>query len=140
MPSLSQVNSQHNKKTPIANSNPALTPNIFPCSMAAHMPTASQAVDGISTGFIGGSDISSAPLKNPVGRPVTGTALTNAQRQKLYRQRHITVPAGESIPATIDRLAAQFDLSKADVTRALLRFALCNRNWGLHGFPGVVSK
>lgn len=69
------------------------------------------------------------------GRPASGQAKTNAQRQAEYRARHAIVPAGEMIPETIKRLADQFDISVPDVTRELLRFALCNRNWSKHGFP-----
>lgn len=75
-----------------------------------------------------------------VGRPCTGNAKSGAQRQKEYRQRHAIVPAGEKIPATIKRLADQFDLTVPQVTRELLRFALCNRNWSQSGFPSLVTE
>lgn len=75
-----------------------------------------------------------------VGRPVSGIAKTNAERQAAYRNRHVLVPAGEAIPQTIARLAKQFDLPESAVTRELLRFALCNRNWGKLGFPGLRGK
>lgn len=69
------------------------------------------------------------------GRPVSGKAMSNSQRQKKYRQRHKSVETGETMAATIKRLAVQFDLSESVVTRELLRFALCNRNWAVTGFP-----
>lgn len=69
------------------------------------------------------------------GRKPTGTALTNAQRQARYRARHKHIETGERIGATITALAKQFDLSEPVITRELLRFALCNRNWKQTGFP-----
>lgn len=74
------------------------------------------------------------------GRPKTGKALTNAERQKRYRARHKSVDTGETMAATIKRLADQFDLTESEVTRHLLRFALCNRNWAQTGFPLSVTK
>ena len=74
------------------------------------------------------------------GRRPTGKAKTGAQRQKEYRKRRALVPAGEAMPATIKRLADQFDLSSAQVTRELLRFALCNRDWSRLGFPSLVTE
>lgn len=47
---------------------------------------------------------------------------------------------GEQIAATIKRLADEFDLTQAEVTRELLRFALCNRNWQETGFPARLHK
>lgn len=69
------------------------------------------------------------------GRRVTGTAMTNAERQKRFWQRHKTIGTGDRIGATITRLAKEFDLSELQVTRELLRFALCNKNWARTGFP-----
>jgi hypothetical protein len=61
--------------------------------------------------------------------------MTNAQRQAKYRNTHVRVFVGDQITATIRRLAADFDLGEAEVTRELLANALCNRNWRLDGFP-----
>lgn len=69
------------------------------------------------------------------GRPATGHAMTGAERQRIFRRRHKTIETGERIGATITRLAADFGLSELEVTRELLRFALCNRNWSRTGFP-----
>lgn len=69
------------------------------------------------------------------GRRATGNAMTVAERQRRFRQRHKTIETGDRIGATIKRLADQFDLSELVVTRELLRFALCNRNWNQTGFP-----
>lgn len=71
------------------------------------------------------------------GRPTSPDSKTNAERQTAFRKRHVLVDAGGSIPQTIERLAAQYGLTKDQVTRELLRFALCNKNWGRFGFPGV---
>lgn len=71
------------------------------------------------------------------GRPCTGTAMTNAERQRKYRERHKAVDIGERMNATITKLAKEFDLTEDQVTRELIRFALCNRNWNQTGFPGV---
>lgn len=73
------------------------------------------------------------------GRPASGRAMTGAQRQKRYRQRHTMVETGERIGATIKRLAQQFELDELVVTRELLRFALCNRNWAQSGFPAIAT-
>lgn len=78
-------------------------------------------------------------VKRPPGRPSSGKAKTGAQRQKAYRQRHAIVPAGDLIPATIKALADQFGLTIPQVTRELLRFALCNKNWKRDGFPGCIK-
>lgn len=68
------------------------------------------------------------------GRPVTGTVLTNAERQRRWREKRATVVTGDRIAATIKRFAKEFDLTEDQVTRELLRFALCNRNWSRTGF------
>lgn len=72
------------------------------------------------------------------GRPSTGKALSNAERQREYRKRHKSVDIGENMTATIKRFAKEFDLSEDQVTRELIRFALCNNNWGKTGFPGAM--
>lgn len=69
------------------------------------------------------------------GRPATGRAMTGAQRIAKFRKSRALVPVGDRIGATIKRLAEQFDLSELVITRELLRFALCNRNWSKAGFP-----
>ncbi len=74
------------------------------------------------------------------GRPVTGRAMSGAERQRRFRKRHKTIETGERIGATIKRLAEQFELSELQVTRELLRFALCNRNWWRTGFPSRVTE
>lgn len=73
------------------------------------------------------------------GRPRSGNALTAAQRQARFRARHKFVDTGERIGATITKLAEQFDISELEVTRHLLRFALCNRNWKQTGFPSSTK-
>lgn len=79
-------------------------------------------------------------ITRPRGRPRKPDALSNAQRQKAFRQRHVVAETGETMNATIRRLAVQFDLPVAHVTRELLRFALCNRNWAQTGFPVMSNK
>lgn len=69
------------------------------------------------------------------GRPKQADSLTNAERQARFRAKRLQAETGERIAATIKRLAHDFDLTESDVTRHLLRFALCNRNWGQTGFP-----
>ena len=71
------------------------------------------------------------------GRPCTGTAMSNKERQRKYRQRHKSVDIGERMNLTITKLAKAFDLTEDQVTKELIRFALCNRNWQQTGFPGV---
>lgn len=69
------------------------------------------------------------------GRPKKDDSLTNAERQARWRAKRKTVETGERMAATITRLAHEFDLTEDEVTRHLLRFALCNRNWMQTGFP-----
>lgn len=69
------------------------------------------------------------------GRPCTGKAMTGAERQRKHRERHTQVDTGERMTATIKQLADEFDLTSDQVTRELIRFALCNRNWMQTGFP-----
>jgi hypothetical protein len=61
--------------------------------------------------------------------------LTNAERQAAFRRRHVSAEAGETMTATIRRFADQFDLPVSVITRELIRYALCNRNWSQTGFP-----
>lgn len=74
------------------------------------------------------------------GRSATGQALTNVERQAKWRESHKSVATGKAIAATIKRFAGEFDLSEDAITRELLRFALCNRNWAQTGFPLRVTK
>lgn len=74
-------------------------------------------------------------ITRPVGRPRSPDAMTNAQRQAAYRKRHKSVDVGESMTATIKRFAKHFDMTEDQITRELIRFALCNRNWIQTGFP-----
>lgn len=80
-----------------------------------------------------------APRKRPGPKP-SGRALTVAQRQARFRARHQQVETGERITATIRSLSLQFDLSESVITRELIRFALCNRNWSRTGFPQGRDK
>lgn len=74
-------------------------------------------------------------ITRPVGRPRKPDALSNSERQKAFRRRHVMAETGETMNSTIRRLAVQFDLPVSFVTRELIRFALCNRNWAQTGFP-----
>lgn len=76
----------------------------------------------------------------PVGRPRKPNAMTNAQRQAAYRKRHKSVDVGETMTASIKRFAKHFDLTEDQITRELIRFALCNRNWMQTGFPLRSNK
>lgn len=71
------------------------------------------------------------------GRPPVPGSMTNADRQRLWRARHKAIDTGETIAATIGRLARQFDVPEDQIVRHLLRFALRNRNWSVEGFPGL---
>jgi len=72
-----------------------------------------------------------------MARPASGNALSNAERQTRFRNRHKLIETGNQMNATITRLANHFDLTEAQVTRELIRFALCNRNWMQTGFPNL---
>lgn len=74
-------------------------------------------------------------VTRPVGRPRKSNAMSNAERQAAYRKRHKSVDVGESMTATISRFAKHFDLTEDQITRELIRFALCNNNWMQTGFP-----
>lgn len=76
-------------------------------------------------------------VSRPAGRPRKPDALSNAERQRRYRAKHKNVETGERMAATIKRLAEAFDLTEPEVTRHLIRFALCNRNWNETGFPST---
>lgn len=79
-------------------------------------------------------------ITRPVGRLRKPNAMTNAQRQAAYRKRHKFVDVGETMTATIKRFAKHFDLTEDQITRELIRFALCNRNWMQTGFPLRSNK
>lgn len=79
--------------------------------------------------------LSGIPKKR--GRRATGKALSGAERQKRYRKSHKSVETGDRMAFTIRALADQFGLSESEVTRHLLAFALCNKNWARTGFPRV---
>lgn len=73
-------------------------------------------------------------FKRRPGRPKLEAAMTNAERQAKYRTTHKAVQIGASMVATVESLAADFDMSQAEVTRELIRWALTNRNWRQTGF------
>lgn len=68
-------------------------------------------------------------------KPKGERPMTNAERQAAFRAKRIGIESGERMTATIAELATEFDLSKDEVIRHLLRFALINRNWKQTGFP-----
>lgn len=74
-------------------------------------------------------------ITRAVGRPRKPNSMSNAERQKSYRKRHKSVDVGESMTATIKRFSKLFDLTEDQITRELIRFALCNKNWAQTGFP-----
>lgn len=74
------------------------------------------------------------------GRPPKADALSNSERQRRYRESRKLVKTGEKIAATIARFAQEFDLTEDQITRELLRFALCNRNWSRTGFSSTNEK
>ena len=69
------------------------------------------------------------------GRPKSDASMSNAERQRKWRAGRKLVATGDQIAATISRFARDFDLTEDQVTRELIRFALCNRNWNQTGFP-----
>jgi len=79
----------------------------------------------------GGAECIRHPRKK--GRPA-GTGKTNAERQAAFRARHVLVPLGEQMSATIRRYADDFDLTQGEVIKELIRFALTNNNWKDTGF------
>ena len=74
------------------------------------------------------------------GRPASGKAMTNSERQKKWRKNHNSIKSSDRISATIKALAKDFDLPESVITRELLRFALCNKNWKQTGFPELPSR
>lgn len=80
-------------------------------------------------------DTFDAPKKRR-GRPPSGSALSNKERQAKYRKSRVLLEVGSRMAATVGKLAAEFDLTESEVTAHLVRFALCNRNWWQTGFGG----
>ena len=80
-------------------------------------------------------DVGNTKSKRTPGRPHSDTSMSNAERQKKYRKCHRAIKTGDQIATTITRLAQQFDMTEQEVTRELLRFALCNKNWTAQGIP-----
>lgn len=80
-------------------------------------------------------DLPGIPSANRRGRKPKLGALSNKERQRRWREKHSSMNVGERISKTITSLATDFDLTEDQVTRYLLRFALCNRNWRQSGFP-----
>lgn len=74
-------------------------------------------------------------VTRPGRKPKGEKPMTTAERQAAFRNQRIMLNTGNKIAQTIDELAKHFDLSKDEVIRHLLRFALCNRNWKQTGFP-----
>lgn len=85
-------------------------------------------------------DVGNSTAARKPGRPKSDKSMTNAERQKKHRAASKTIKTGERIAATITRLAQQFDLSEQQVTRELIRFALCNKNWSSQGFPTTTKE
>jgi hypothetical protein len=69
------------------------------------------------------------------GRPASDKSMTNAERQRRYQKNHTVIKSTDRINGTIKAMASEFDLPLSYVTKALLQFALCNRNWRQTGFP-----
>lgn len=74
------------------------------------------------------------PVPKRRGRVPSGQALSSKERQAKFRKARASVALGERMTATVASLAEQFDMTQSDVTAALVRFALCNRNWRKTGF------
>jgi len=75
------------------------------------------------------------PKPTKLGRPKKKGALTNAQRQAKYRQTRLPLVVGARMSGTVRQLAADFDMTPSEVLGHLVRYALCNKNWGQQGFP-----
>jgi metal-responsive CopG/Arc/MetJ family transcriptional regulator len=71
-----------------------------------------------------------ASLEN---RNVTGNSV--ALRVVKHRSSHVRLDVSVSLRtgASIDGLASQFDCSRSEVVRSLLRWALSNRDWKTQG-------
>lgn len=70
-----------------------------------------------------------------MGRPPSGNAVSNKERQRKYREKHMPIAIGSRMSTTIAELAAAHNLTSDQVTAHLVRFALCNKNWKKTGFP-----
>lgn len=79
-------------------------------------------------------------VTRPGRKPKGERPLTNAERQAAFRAKRIAMEAGERMTNTINELAREFDLTRDEVIKHLLRFALCNRNWKQTGFPATLSR
>ena len=79
-------------------------------------------------------------VTRPGRKPKGDRPLTNAERQAAFRAKRVALETGERMAATIANLAQEFDLTKDEVIKHLLRFALCNRNWKQTGFPTTISR
>jgi hypothetical protein len=93
---------------------------------------ASSCVQGLATASFGVRRLPSDPtvwvyIMTKTGRPKKAESMTNAERQAAWRKQRITINTGERMTATIEGLAKDFDLTRDEVTRKLLRFALCSR-------------
>ena len=66
------------------------------------------------------------------GRPVTGTALTNAEKQSAYRARKqkisVTVMIPESEKIILDQWAKNTGLTMSEVISTMIRLAKNNKN------------
>lgn len=71
------------------------------------------------------------------GRPPKAVTLTNAERQRRYREKRVALVVGVRMTATVQELAALYEMTTSEVTAHLVRFALCNKNWKRDGFPSV---
>jgi len=69
-----------------------------------------------------------------IGRPPKLETLSNAERQRRYREKRVLLDVGVRMAATVASLAKDFDKTESEVTAELLKFALCNRNWRRTGF------
>jgi len=86
------------------------------------------------------AELPGMPEAKRLGRPRKADALSNAERQRRFRENRKLVKTGEKISGTIARFAKEFDLTEDQITRELLRFALCNRNWARTGFSSSNEK
>jgi hypothetical protein len=80
-------------------------------------------------------EVPEAPAKRKRGRPKSPNSMSNAERQKKWRNQHKPVNFGPRMGATIEFLAKEFEVPVPMVIRALCRFALCNRDWKKLGIP-----
>jgi hypothetical protein len=66
------------------------------------------------------------------------TTLSNAERQKRYRERNtvVDVRMPAEMATAIGKLAEQFDVSRQEVMYQLIQFARTNRDWARFGLTG----